>query len=163
MLTNIFTLFIIFTWNYWFSNYGLFFKYIYIYIYIYVNVTTNLQSFLYLCLVNSGCVKHNMKFPAGNSLFQDKTLTCYHHCTISTWGQSEKSIVSWIYCIRNKKIQAPGRPPFLALHHPATLEASTYPTKSLVPAKKSHSWILSHRNFFITLACGIRVLCIATK
>ena len=57
-----------------------------------VNVTTNFQSLIYLCLVPSVFVKHNINFPCGNSLFQDKTSTHYHHCTMSTWVQSEKSI-----------------------------------------------------------------------
>ena len=47
-----------------------------------------------------------------------------------TWVQYEKFKAAWINCIRNKRIKVPGRPPFLTLHHPPTLEASTCPTKN---------------------------------
>ena len=98
---------------------------------LHVNVTTNLQSLLYLCLVLSGCVKHNRKFPCGNLLFRDRKLTRYHHCTISTWVQSENSIAEWLQHIRNKSIQAPWRPPLINVHPPPTPEASTFPIKIL--------------------------------
>ena len=49
---------------------------------------------------------------------------------MSTWGKSDKYISEWIHCIKNKRIQAPGHPTFLMLHHPPTLEFSTRPTKT---------------------------------
>ena len=54
---------------------------------------------------------------------------------MSTWGQYEKAIEALIQCIRNKRIQAPGRPPFLAINHPPKLEASTRPTKNYFSSK----------------------------
>ena len=128
-----------------------------------VNVTTNLQSFLYIFLVLSVCVKHNRTFAYGNSLLRDKKLTHYHHHTMSTWGQNEKSIKAWIRCIRNISIKALGHNPSLKLQQSPTLEASNRLTKTIVPPKFSHSWIPSHWNFFITLICGIWVLYITTN
>ena len=52
--------------------------------------------FIYLCIVISGFVKPISKFSSGNSVFWDKTLTRYLQRTMSTWGQSEKSIYPWI-------------------------------------------------------------------
>ena len=100
-----------------------------------VNITKNLQSLLYLCRLNSGCFKHDSKFPCGKSLFQYMTLTRYLHRIISTWGQYEKSIEAWVHHIRNLRIQAPGCPPFLTLHHPTTIEAYTRPTKKSYSSK----------------------------
>ena len=128
-----------------------------------VNVTTNVQSLLYLCLVLSGFVKHNRNFPCQNLLLWDRTPTRYNYRIMSTWGKYEKSIKSWVQCIRNKRIKAPGRPHFFILHHPPTLEASTFPTEIMVPTKIAHSWISSHWNLFITLICGIQVFYIATN
>ena len=85
------------------------------------------------------------------------------HRNIPTWSQSEKSIAAYIHHIRNKSIQDPGLPPFLTIHHPPTLEASTRSTKNACSSKNSHSFILSHRNLFITLACGIWVFYIVTN
>ena len=62
---------------------------------------------------------------------------CYLRRTIATWVQSDKSIASFLYCIINKSIQAPGRPPLLTLHHPPTLEASTCPTRKPCSSKNS--------------------------
>ena len=67
----------------------------------------------------------------GTRFSKDKTLTRYHHCTISTWVQSENSIAEWLQHIRNKSIQAPWHPPIFTLNHPPTLEASTCPTKRI--------------------------------
>ena len=125
ILTNIVTLFTMFAWNYYFLNSGLFLDE-----YICFNVTTNLQSLLHLYILISGFAKHKIKFPCGNSLFQDKTLTHYHNCNMSTWYQYEKSISSWIHFISNKRIQAPGHHPFLLLNHPPTFEASNHQTKN---------------------------------
>ena len=61
--------------------------------------------------------------------FWDQTLTCCIHCTMSTWVQSEKSIGTSLHGIRNKTIHPPGRPPFIMIYHPPTLEAYTCPTK----------------------------------
>ena len=97
---------------------------------LHVNFTKNLQSLLYLCLILSLFVKQNRNFPCVKSRFWDKTLTYYNHRTMSTWVQSKKSIAAWIHCIRNKGVQAPGRPSFLTLHHPTTLEDSTRQTKT---------------------------------
>ena len=47
---------------------------------------------------------------------------------MSTWGQSEKSIAAWIHHLRKKRIQSPGLPPLLTIHHPPTLEYSTWLT-----------------------------------
>ena len=47
---------------------------------------------------------------------------------MSTGVQSNKSIAACIHHIRNKRVQAPVRPPFLSLHQPPTHEASTCPT-----------------------------------
>ena len=99
--------------------------------FLHINITTTFQSLIYICLVLSGCINYNRKFPCGNSLFRDKILTCYHHRIMSTWFQYQKSIASWIHHINNKRIQAPGRLPFFALHHPPTLEAYTRPTKNI--------------------------------
>ena len=57
------------------------------------------------------------------------------------WGKYEISIKSWLRRIRNKNIQAPGRPPILMLHHPTTLEASTRPTEKHF-LKKFHTFWL---------------------
>ena len=57
------------------------------------------------------------------------TLTRCIHRNIYTWFQYEKAISTWLQHIRTKIIQAPGCHPFLTLHHPPTLEASTSPTK----------------------------------
>ena len=57
------------------------------------------------------------------------TLTRCIHRNIYTWVQYEKAISTWLQHIRTKIIQAPGCHPFLTLHHPPTLEASTWPTK----------------------------------
>ena len=100
-----------------------------------VNVTTSFQSLIYLCLVLSGCVKHSRKLLCENSLFWDNKLARYLHHTMTTWGQSEKSIAAWIHHIRIKMIQYPGLPPFLVLHLPPTLEASTRPTKNSCSSK----------------------------
>ena len=54
---------------------------------------------------------------------------CYLQHMISTWGQSEKYVAAWTHHIRTKRIQASGRPLFLTLHHPPTLEDSTFLTK----------------------------------
>ena len=48
---------------------------------------------------------------------------------MSMWVQSEKFIDAFLHGISTKSIQAPGRPPFIMLHHPPTIEASTRPTK----------------------------------
>ena len=48
---------------------------------------------------------------------------------MSMWVQTKTYIVAWIHCIIHKRIQAPWRPPFLTIHHPPTIEASTCPTK----------------------------------
>ena len=69
---------------------------------------------------------------------------CYHHRIISTWVQYEKSIAAWIHHINNNKILAPGRPPFLTLHHPLTIEASTCSYKHCtqldsLPSKTLHN------------------------
>ena len=130
---------------------------------IHFNFTTNLQSLLYIYPVLSGCVDRNRKFPCGNSLIWYKTLTHYHRHTMSKWGQSDKYIAAWIHHISNKMIQAPGLPPFLTLYHALTLEAFNCPTKTIVPKIIAHSWIPSHRNFFITLTCCMWVLYIATN
>ena len=128
-----------------------------------VNVTTSLKNLLYLCLVFPGYIKHNRKFPCGNSIFQDKTVMYYIHHTMSMWGQYDKSIAACIHHISVKRIQAPGRPPFLTIHHPPTFESSTRPTKNSCSPKIAHGWIPSHWNFFITLACEMRVLYITTN
>ena len=99
---------------------------------MHVNVTTNLQNILYLCILLSGCFKYNRNLPCENSLFLKKTLTCYLHCTISMWGQTEKSMAAWLHHIRNIQIRAPRRPPLLMLHHPPKFDASTLPTKNNV-------------------------------
>ena len=74
---------------------------------------------------------HSTKFACGKSLFLEKILMCYLHHTMYTWGQSEKSIASWIRRIRDKRIQDPGRPPFLMPHHPPNLEPSTLLIKKM--------------------------------
>ena len=51
------------------------------------------------------------------------------------WIQSEKAIPAWIHRIRTKSIQAPGRPPFLTIHHLSTLESSTCPNKKSCSSK----------------------------
>ena len=79
-----------------------------------------MQSLLYPCLLLLGCVNHSKTSPFGNSFLWYKPLTHYLHCTMSTWVKYEKTIVTWIRCIMNKRIQAPGRPPFLMQHHPPT-------------------------------------------
>ena len=66
---------------------------------------------------------------------QYKTLACCHHHTMSTLGQTDKSKVEWIRCIRNRRINSPGRPHFLTIHQPTTLEASSNPTKNYVSYK----------------------------
>ena len=119
--TNFVILFTIFACNYQFSNYG-FLTFLQN---LHVNVTMHVKSLLYLCLVLSGCVNHSRKFTCGNSLLLDKTLPRYPHRTISMWVQYEKAIAEWFHCIRNKRIQSPGLPLFLTIHHPTTLEAST--------------------------------------
>ena len=96
---------------------------------LHVNVTTNLQSLIYIFLVLLGFVNYNRKLTCGKLLFWDKTLTHYHHRTMSTWNEYEKSISAWIHRIRTKRIQAPGRPSLLTLNHPPTLEASTCATE----------------------------------
>ena len=48
---------------------------------------------------------------------------------MSTRGQYDKFMAAWLHCISTKSSQSPGCPPFLTLHHPSTLEASTHPTK----------------------------------
>ena len=83
----------------------------------------------------SGCFNHSGKFPSGNSLFWDKTSTFYLHHTIFMWGKSGKAISSWVHGIRTKRIHVPGRPPFLTLHHPNNLEASTLLTKKSCSSK----------------------------
>ena len=45
------------------------------------------------------------------------------------WGQSDKFMKTCIHRIRTARIQAPGRPPVLKLHHPPTHEYSAHPTK----------------------------------
>ena len=85
-----------------------------------VNVTTSLKNLLYLCLIFSGYVKHNRKFPCGNSIFQDKTVMYYIHHTMSMWGQYEKATSAFIHHIRTKMIQSQGHPPFLTIHHSPT-------------------------------------------
>ena len=97
---------------------------------LHVNVTTNLQSLIYIFLVLLGFVNYNRKLTCGKLLFWDKTLTHYHHRTMSTWSEYEKSISAWIHHIMRKIIQAPGRPPFLTLHHRPTLEYFTHLTKN---------------------------------
>ena len=82
-----------------------------------------------LRILISGCIKQCRKFPCGNPLFQEQILTRDLHYTISTWGQSEKAIAACLHHIGTEKIQAPGRPAFLTLHHPPTLESPTWPTK----------------------------------
>ena len=82
-----------------------------------------------ICLLISGCVKQCRTFPYGNSFFKIQTLTRDLRRTMSTWGQSEKAIDPGIHHIKTKIIQAPGRPPFLTLHYPPTLEVSIFPTK----------------------------------
>ena len=89
-----------------------------------------MQCLIYIYFIISGCVKSIRKLYCGNSLFWEKSLTRYLQRTMSMWGQSEKSIAAWIHCIRNKGVQAPGRPSFLTLHHPTTLEDSTRQTKT---------------------------------
>ena len=122
-----------------------------------------MKSILFPCLGFLGCVNNIRKLSFENSLFWDKTLTRYYHCTISTWDLSKKSTSSWLHSFRTKRTQAPGRPPFLTLNHPPTLEASTRPTKTIVPTKIAHSWIPSHRTFFITFICGMRILYTTTN
>ena len=96
------------------------------------NMLTSIKKFkVFFFFVLSGWGKNNRKFSCCNSLFSGKTLTYYPHCTISMWGQYEKSIVACIHFIRNERVQAPGCPPFLTLHHPPTLEASTHTTKTI--------------------------------
>ena len=102
---------------------------------IHLNITTNLQSLLYLCLLISGSVKHDSKFTCGNSLYQYKTLTRYLHRTMYTWSQYEKSISAWVHHNSNIRIQAPGCPPFLTLHHPTTIKIYTCPTKKSCSSK----------------------------
>ena len=102
---------------------------------ILVNSTTNFQSLIYFCLLLSGCVNQHRKYPCGNPLFQVQTLMHYLHRTMSTRGQSDKAISAWLECIRTKRIQSPGLPPFLTLHHPPTLESSTGLTKNYFPSK----------------------------
>ena len=85
--------------------------------------------------------------------FLDKTLTHYHRCTMSTWGQTEKSIKEWFHHIRDIRIKSPGSPTILTPHHPPTLEDSTYPTKNNWSSKIAHIWIPSHQKFFTTLIC----------
>ena len=83
---------------------------------IHVKSTTNFQGLLYICLVLSSCVEIYKKFPSVNSLLWVQTLTRYLQRTISKWGQSDKYPAAWICCTRTKRIQAPGRPPFITLH-----------------------------------------------
>ena len=64
------------------------------------------------------------------------------HCTISKWGQSEKTIAAWLHSISTKRIHALGRPPLLTLHHPPTLEYSARPTKNSCSSK-----IFTHFNY----------------
>ena len=97
---------------------------------LHINAATNLYILLYICLVLSGCVKHSSKLPCEKTLFWAKTSTRKLHRTMSTWGQSEKSIAAWIHFISTKRIQDPGRTPFLTLYHTYNLEASTLPTKN---------------------------------
>ena len=52
------------------------------------------------------------------------------------WGQSEKSIAAWLKRISTERIHSPVLPPFLAQHHPPTLEASICPTKSSCSSKR---------------------------
>ena len=130
---------------------------------LHVNFTTSLQSLLYLCLVLSGFLKHNRNFTCGKSLFLDKTLTRYHHRTMLTWVQNEKFIASWIHRISNIRVQTTGRHPFLILHHPPTLEASSLPIKTIFPLKISHSWIPYHQSFFVIIDFVARRHCSVKK
>ena len=125
MSTNIVSLFTFFTWNYQFSNNGLFFeKY-------YMLMSLQIWKVFYISVLYFQVVLSVIeKFSSGNSLFWYKTLTLYHHRTIYTWGQSEKSIVAWIQRISNESIHEPGRHALTTLHHTPTLEYSTCPTKS---------------------------------
>ena len=85
---------------------------------LHVNATKNMQSLLYICFLLSGCVKYNKKFPCGKSLFREKTLTHYHHRTMSGLSQYKKYIAAYIHCRSTKNIQATGRPPLIMIHHP---------------------------------------------
>ena len=55
--------------------------------------------------------------------------------TMSTRGQYEKYISTWIQWISTESIQDLGFLPFLTWHHPPTLEASNLPTKKYFPSK----------------------------
>ena len=57
-----------------------------------------------LCLEILGGVKEHRKFPCGNPLLWVQTLTRDIHCTMCTWGQSEKSIASWLYRTMTERI-----------------------------------------------------------
>ena len=72
---------------------------------------------------------------SGKLFFWNKTLTHYHHRTMSMWVQYEKSIAAWLHHISNKFIQAPRKSPLLTLNHTHTLEASTCPTKNNCSSK----------------------------
>ena len=93
------------------------------------------KQFVCLYLLLSGCVKRRRKLPCVNTLFWVHTLTRYLHCVMSTWGQYENSIAAWLHHIRIQRIQVPGRPTFLTLLYPPTLENSTNPTKNSCSSK----------------------------
>ena len=130
---------------------------------LHVNATTNLQSLLYLCRLVSGCVNQRRKFPCDNKTLWVKNSMRDILCPMLTWGKSEKSIYACLHHTRTKIIQAPGRPLLLMLHQPTTLEAYTCLTKKYCSYKIAHSSIPSHRTFFTTLECGMRVLYIVTS
>ena len=90
---------------------------------------------LYIFIVFSSFVKQPRRFPFGNSLSQVDIFTRYLHYTMSTWGQSDKSISAWLHGISTKSILSPGRPSFLTLHHPTILESSTFQTEKYVSSK----------------------------
>ena len=114
-----------FAWNYYFSSYDLFFKNYY--------MVMSLQNFkfFFIFVFNFQVVLIMIETSLVSTHFSgERYLTHYLHNTISTWIQFEKSIASWIHHINNKSIKAPGRHPFITIHHPPTLEASNWPDKN---------------------------------
>ena len=98
------------------------------------------------------------------------------------WGQYVKSIKTWLQCIRNERIQAPGLPTILTVHHPPNLEASTLPTKKssykywtrldFLPLEILHNFYMWHVGFlhcnqlkpvFLWLTEHHPVLCVSTS